>query len=148
MPNLLTGSAQIVVLFGAGVLVLPILGLGKLYLGNDPLALILLCLTVLFCSASLGLLIAAIARTEAQIGGLSSAVLWVLGFAGFLLNQLPLTSPLNTIVKVIPHYWANIAFLDLFVRGQGLEDIMPSLLALLGFGVAFLAVGLWRFKFN
>jgi ABC-2 type transport system permease protein len=148
MPNLLTGLAQIVVLFGAGVLVLPALGLGSMSLGNDPLALVLLCLTLLLCSTSLGLLIAAIARTEGQIGGLSSAVLWVLGFAGVLLTRMSLTSPLDTIAKAIPHYWANVAFLDLFVRGQSLVDIMPSLLALLGFGVAFLAVGLWRFKFN
>ena len=117
-------------------------------LGNDPLALVLVCLTVLLCSTSLGLLIAAIARTEGQIGGLSSLVLWVLGFAGILLTWIPLTSPLDTIARAIPHYWANAAFLDLFVRGQGLADIMPSLLALLGFSVAFLAVGLWRFKFN
>ena len=148
MPNLLTGLAQIVVLFGAGVLVLPALGLGSMTLGNDPLALVLVCLTVLLCSTSLGVLIAAIARTEGQIGGLSSAVLWVLGFAGILLTRMPLTSPLDTMIKAIPHYWANMAFLDLFVRGQGLVDITPSLLALLGFGVAFLAVGLWRFKFN
>ena len=148
MPNLLTGLAQIVVLFGAGVLVLPALGLGSMNLGNDPLALILVCLTVLLCSTSLGLLIAALARTEGQIGGLSAAVLWVLGFAGILLTRMSLTSPLDTISKAIPHYWANMAFLDLFVRGQGLADIMPSLLALLGFSVAFLAVGLWRFKFN
>jgi ABC-2 type transport system permease protein len=148
MPNLLTGSAQIVVLFGAGVLVLPALRMGSMSLGNDPLALVLLCLTVLFCSTSLGLLIAAIARTEGQIGGLSSAVLWVLGLAGVLLTRMSLPSPLDTIAKAIPHYWANVAFLDLFVRGQGLTDIMPSLLALLGFGVTFLAVGLWRFKFN
>jgi ABC-2 type transport system permease protein len=148
MPNLLTGLAQIIVLFGAGVLVLPALGLGSMSLGNDPLALVLVCLTVLLCSTSLGVLIAAIARTEGQIGGLSSAVLWVLGFAGILLTRMSLTSPLDTIVKAIPHYWANMAFLDLFVRGQGLADIMPSLLALLGFSVAFLTVGLWRFKFN
>jgi len=148
MPNLLTGLAQIVVLFGAGVLVLPALGLGSMTLGKDPLALVLVCLTVLLCSTSLGLLIAAIARTEGQIGGLSTVVLWVLGFAGVLLTRMSLASPLTTIVKVIPHYWANTAFLDLFVRGQGLVDIMPSLLALLGFSVAFLAVGLWRFKFN
>jgi ABC-2 type transport system permease protein len=147
-PNFLTGLAQIIVLFGAGVLVLPALGLGNMTLGNDPLALVLVCLTLLLCSTSLGVLIAAIARTEGQIGGLSVVVLWVLGFAGILLTRMSLTSPLDTIAKAIPHYWANTAFLDLFVRGQGLAEIMPSLLALLGFSVAFLTVGLWRFKFN
>ena len=91
---------------------------------------------------------AAIARTEGQISGLSTVVLWVLGFAAILLAQIPLVPPLDTISLLIPHYWANAAFLDLFLRGQGLADVMPSILALLGFTVAFLAVGLWRFKFN
>jgi ABC-2 type transport system permease protein len=147
-PNFLTGLAQTVVLFGVGVLVLPALGLGSMTLGNDPLALFLVCLVVLLCSTSLGVLIAAIARTEGQISGLSQVVLWVLGFAGFLLVQMPSNPTLDTISQVIPHYWATTAFLDLFVRGQGLADIMPSLLALLGFTVVFLAVGLWRFRFN
>jgi ABC-2 type transport system permease protein len=148
MPNFLTGLAQIVVLFGAGVLMFPALGFDSMTLGNDPLALVLVCVMVLLCSTSLGVLIAAIARTEGQISGLSAVLLWVLGFAAILLAQMPLTPPLDTISQVIPHYWANVAFLDLFLRGQGLADVMPSILALLGFTVAFLTVGLWRFKFN
>ena len=147
-PNFLTGMAQIIVLFGAGVLLLPLLGFECMSLGNDPLALVLVCLVLLLCSTSLGVLIAAIARTEGQISGLSSVVLWVLGFAAFLLAQIPLVPPLDTISQLIPHYWANAAFLDLFLRGQGLADVMPSILALLGFTVAFLSVGLWRFRFN
>jgi ABC-2 type transport system permease protein len=147
-PNLVTGLAQIVVLFGAGVLLLPLLGLEPMTLGNDILALVLVCLIILLCSTGLGLLIAAIARTEGQIGGLSQVVLWVFGFAGILLSQMPVTGLLDSVRRVIPHYWANAAFVDLFVRGQGLADIMPSIVPLLGFTMAFFAVGLWRFKFN
>jgi ABC-type multidrug transport system permease subunit len=61
---------------------------------------------------------------------------------------MPSTSLLDSIRRVIPHYWANTAFVDLLVRGQGLADIVPSILPLLGFTVAFLGVGLWRFKFD
>jgi ABC-2 type transport system permease protein len=147
-PNFLTGLAQLVVLFGAGVLIFPVLGFDRMSLGNDPLALVLVCFMVLLCSTSLGVLIAAIARTEGQISGLSAVVLWVLGFAAILLARMPSTSTLDTVKQLIPHCWANAAFLDLFLRGQGLADIMPSILALLGFSVAFLAIGLWRFKFN
>jgi ABC-2 type transport system permease protein len=147
-PNFLVGLAQIVVIFGAGLFLLPLLGIDPMTLGNDPLALILLCLVVVLCSTSLGVLIAAIARTEGQITGLSQVLLWVFGFAGILLVGIPVSSTLDTVSQLIPHYWANAAFMDLFVRGQGLADIMPSILVLLGFTVAFLAVGLWRFKFN
>jgi ABC-2 type transport system permease protein len=147
-PNFLVGLAQIVVIFGAGLFLLPALGFDPMTLGNDPLALILLCLVVVLCSTSLGVLIAAIARTEGQITGLSQVLLWVFGFAGILLVGMPVGSTLDTVSQVIPHYWANAAFMDLFVRGQGLADIMPSILVLLGFTGVFLAVGLWRFKFN
>jgi ABC-2 type transport system permease protein len=147
-PNLVTGLAQIVVLFGAGVLLLPVLGLERMSLGNDPLALVLVCLIILLCSTSLGLLIAAIARTEGQIGGLSQLILWVLGFAGIFLAQMPSTPLMDNIRRLVPHYWANAAFMDLFVRGQGLVEMMPNMLPLLGFTGVFLAVGLWRFKTN
>jgi ABC-2 type transport system permease protein len=147
-PNFFVGLTQIVVLFSAGVFIFPLLGLDSMSLGNDPLALVLVCLTVLLCSTSLGVLIAAIARTEGQISGLSSVVLWAFGFAGIWLTQIPSTSFLYTITKLIPHCWANAAFLDLLVRGQSLADIVPSILALLGFTAAFFAIGLWRFDFN
>jgi len=147
MPNFITGLAQIIVLFGAGVIVLPLFGFGRMALGNDPLALILVCLIVLLCSTSLGVLMAAIARTEGQISGLSAVVLWGFGFAGIWLNMMPVPGFFEPISKVIPHYWANLAFLDLFVRGKGLEDIVPSILALLGFTIVFFAIGLWRFDF-
>jgi ABC-2 type transport system permease protein len=147
-PNFLVGLAQIVVIFGAGLSLLPLLGIDPMTLGNDPLALILLCLAVVLCSTSLGVLIAGIARTEGQISGLSQVLLWIFGFAGILLVGMPVGSTLETVSQLIPHYWANTAFMDLLVRGQGLADIMPSILVLLGFTAAFLAVGLWRFKFD
>ena len=143
-PNFLTGLAQTVVLLGAGVLLSPLLGFGRLSLGSDPLALVLLCTAILLCSTCLGVLIAALARTEGQISGLSQVVLWGAGFAGIFLARLPGTSLLNQISRAIPHHWANVAFVDLFCRGAGLAEIAPSLLALLGFSVVFLGVGLWR----
>ena len=147
-PNFITGLAQIIVLFSAGVYLFPLLGLDPMSLGNDPLALILVCLVVLLCSTSLGVLIAAIARTEGQISGLGSVVLWGFGFAAIWFVQLPSTELFDTISKVIPHYWANTAFLDLFIRGGGLADITTSIWVLLGFTVVFFTVGLWRFDFN
>jgi ABC-2 type transport system permease protein len=147
-PNFLTGLIQIIVLFGTGVFIAPLLGLEGMAIGNDLLALVVLCLVLLLCSTSLGVLIAGIARTEAQISGISSVVLWIFGFAAIWFDQIAVIPPLDTIGKLIPHTWANGAFLDLFIRGQGLADIMPSILVLLGFTLAFFAVGLWRFDYR
>lgn len=147
-PNFITGFAQIVVLFGIGVYFLPLLGFEGMKIGNDPLALAVACLIILICSTSLGVLIAGIARTEAQISGLSQVVLWLFGFAAIWMDQLSAISPFDMISKLIPHTWANGVFMDLFVRGQSLADIVPSLLVLLGFTVVFYVVGLWRFDYR
>jgi ABC-2 type transport system permease protein len=148
VPNFVTVLIQIVVIFGVSMFLLPLLGLDRMTLGNDPLALVLLCLVIALCSTSLGVLIAAIARTEGQIGGLSQVVLWALGFAGIILPQIPLGPPLENIAQLIPHFWANEAFYDLFIRGQGLSEMGLGILALLGFTAVFFVVGLWRFEFR
>jgi ABC-2 type transport system permease protein len=147
-PNFITGLIQIVVLFGAGAYLFPLLGLDSMALGNDPLALVLVCLILLLCSASLGVLIAGIARTEAQTSALSQVLLWIFGFAAIWLDKLALISPFDIVSRLIPHTWANEAFLELFVRGHGLTDILPNILVLSGFAAAFFAVGLWRFDYR
>lgn len=149
LPTLLISILQIAVIFAAGVFLFPLLGLDRLQLGQSPLALALLVFLVALCSTGLGVLIAALARTETQIGGVSATILWAMAFIGgsiiplFLFNEF-----LAGVGRLTPHGWANAAFYDLLVRGQGLADVSQALLALLGFTVLFFAVGLWRFDFE
>jgi ABC-2 type transport system permease protein len=149
IPNFITGLIQIAVIFAISIFILPLIGLERLTLGNDPLALVLVSLLLALCSTGLGIFIAAIARTEAQIGGVAALLLWTMGavggclFPAFLLGGL-----LDTIGKVVPHYWAMQAFHDLIVRGRVLSDVTTEMLALLTFTAIFFAVGLWRFEFD
>ena len=104
---------------------------------------------VALCSTGLGVLIAALARTESQVGGITTVVLWLAGMVGgafipaFLLGDF-----LNSVGKVVPHYWALQAYTDLMVRGQGLVDVLPAVGILAGFTVLFFAVGLLKFRFD
>jgi ABC-2 type transport system permease protein len=101
------------------------------------------------CSTTLGALIVSLAHTEAQIGGLSTAILWVMAFLGGTIVPLFLVNDaLAAIGKVTPQYWAVTGFYDLLVRGQTMSDITDSLLALLGFSVLFMVIALWRFDFD
>jgi len=149
VPNFIIVILQMVFLFLTAIYILPLLGLERLSLGNDLFALILLVITVALCSTTLGVLIAAIARTEAQIGGISAVVLWVLAFLGgtfiplFLVNET-----MANLGKVTPHYWAVTGFYDLLTRGHGLSSITDSLLILTGFTILFFLVGVWRFDFE
>jgi ABC-2 type transport system permease protein len=149
LPNFTTVLLQVVVIFFAGVVIFPLLGWDQLTLGNEPVALILLILATALCSTSLGALISAIARTEAQIGGLSTVILWVMAFIGgtivpfFLVNDT-----LATLGKVTAQYWAVTGFYDLLVRGQTMSDITDSLLALLVFSAIYLGIAIWRFDYD
>ena len=149
IPNFVVVVLQVVFLFAAGMFLLPLMGLDALRLGKDILALVLLVLSIALCCTTLGILIAAIARTEAQIGGIAALVLWVLAFLGgsfiplFLINE-----SMATIGQVTPHYWAVTGFYDLLTRGQGLTAILDSIAVLLGFSAVFFVIGAWRFEFE
>jgi ABC-2 type transport system permease protein len=118
-------------------------------LGNSPAGLVVLTIVVALCSTSLGILIAALARTESQVGGISTLILWVAGLVGgAFIPAFVLGDFLNTVGKIVPQYWALQAYNNLMIRGQGLVDILPELGILLGFTSVFFVVGLLRFKFD
>ena len=149
LPNFVMGLVQLAVIFAFGIFGMKALGLTSITLGKSPLAVLLVAAVLSLCSSAFGILLAALARTPNQIGGLSSLLLWVMGLLGgafvplFLLERF-----LGPMPKIVPHYWANHALTNLMVRGLGLADIALDLLVLLGFTVLFFAIGLWRFDFD
>jgi ABC-2 type transport system permease protein len=149
LPNFLAVILQVVVIFFAAIFIFPLLGWDQLTLGDDPLALILLVVATALCSTALGALISAIAKTEAQIGGVSTVLLWVMAFiGGTIVPFFLLDNALATIGKLTPQYWAVTGFYDLLVRGQTLADITDSLLVLMGFSLLFVAIAIWRFDYE
>jgi ABC-2 type transport system permease protein len=149
LPGFVIILVQIAVIFAASILLLPLIGLDRLYLGNDLLALVLLSVMVALCSTSLGLLIASITRTEAQISSISMVALWVMGaVSGAFVPTFFLGDFLGTVGKITPQYWAVSAYTALFVRGQTLANIGTELAILAAFTLVFFAIGLWRFKFE
>jgi ABC-2 type transport system permease protein len=150
LPNFVVALVQIVVIFAASMLLLPLLGLERLTLGNDPLALVLVSLLLALCSTCLGILIIALLRTEGQIGTLAGLGVWIMGALGGCLVPLYVLgfAGLDAVSRVLPHYWALQAYRDLITRGRGLADVTTELLALLVFSAIFFTVGVWRFEFD
>lgn len=149
LPNLVTGIIQSAVIFAFGIVGLRLLGMTPATLGNDPLATVLVVVLVALCSSAMGILIAAFAHTEGQIGGLSTLLMWVLALVGgSIIPLFILEKFLGPVPMVVPHYWANRALVDLMVRGGSLADVMVEMAVLLGFTVVFFAIGVWRFKFE
>jgi ABC-2 type transport system permease protein len=149
IPNFITALIQMGIIFLFGTLGLRVLGLQSVSLGNDPLALLLVVGLIALCSSALGLVIAALARTEAQIGNLSTLLLWILGLlGGSLIPLFILERFLGPLPKIIPHYWAIRALESVMIRGLDLPSVTIEMLALLGFTALFFAIGLWRFEYS
>jgi ABC-2 type transport system permease protein len=149
LPNIIVGLIQFTVIFAFGIFGLKWLGLSAPTLGNEPLSVALVCLVICLCSTAFGILIAAIARTENQIGGLTSLLVWGLGILGGAFIPIAfLDQFLGPVVKVIPQYWANRALSSLMLRDLGLADVTTEIAVLLGFTLLFFLIGLWRFDFD
>ncbi|MGW8225339.1 MAG: ABC transporter permease [Anaerolineales bacterium] len=149
LPNIVVGMIQFTVIFAFGVFGLKWLGLSAPTLGNEPLSVVIVCLIICLCSTAFGILVAAIARTENQIGGLTSLLVWGLGILGGAFIPIAfLDQFLGPVVKIIPQYWANRALSSLMLRGAGLTDITTEIAVLLGFTALFFLFGLWRFDFD
>jgi ABC-2 type transport system permease protein len=148
-PNIIVGMIQFTVIFAFGIFGLKWLRLSAPSLGNDPAVVVLVCLIICICSTAFGILIAALARTENQIGGLTSLLVWGLGIVGGAFIPITfLDQFLGPVVKVIPQYWANRALTSLMLRGLGLADVATEIAVLLGFTAIFFLLGLWRFDFD
>jgi ABC-2 type transport system permease protein len=149
LPNLLISLVQIAVIFITGSYFLRLVGLEPLNLGGDLLGLVVVSLATAICAVSLGLLIVSIAKTEGQVGGLSSVLLFVAGIlSGSFIPLFLFPQALENVARLMPQYWANQAFFGMVFRGQTLLDFWPNVLVLLAFSLAFFGVGLWRFKFE
>lgn len=149
LPNFLLAMIQFVIIFFFGSVVIGWLGFTPVSLGQDLIGLGLAALVIAFCSSAMGILIASLARTEAQIGGLSTLLLWGLGiFGGSIIPTFILDRLLGPAPKIAPHYWANRALIDLMLRNLTLTDILPEVGFLLGFAALFISIGVWRFDFE
>jgi ABC-2 type transport system permease protein len=149
LPNFLTALLQTGVIFAFGLIGMRLLGLKPLSLGDTPMLVALIAVIVAICAVCFGILIAAFARTENQIGGLSGLLLWGMAVLGGSFVPLYILERFfGPVTKVVPHYWANSAFNDVLVRGLGPADVATELTVLLGFTAVFLIVGLWRFDYD
>lgn len=133
---------QVVVLFGIASLAF------SMPLGDAPLGLILLTLALALASSSLGMLLAAWAKTSSQADSTGTIVGFILAGLGGCIVTFPRDSFMGNLSLLTPHGHATRAFHDLLNAGSGVVDILPQIGALLGFAVLFFLVAMWQFKFD
>jgi ABC-2 type transport system permease protein len=144
---------QMLVLFGISH------ALFDMPLGDLP-GLLVLTLVLSLAATGLGMLLGSLARTRRQatsIGMLLGFVLWFAsGFTAFVIDltggqiqfQMPMEGLRYYVSQLTPHAHAIDGYYQLMIYGAGLVDILPHVLVLLGFGVVFFLLGLWRFSYE
>ena len=91
------------------------------------------------------MMIAALARTEGQAGGLTILIILILGVIGGIFGPATAVPGLR---NVTPHYWALQGFTDVMTRGVGLASVWLPCVVLLGIALVAFVVGVTRFRFE
>lgn len=142
LPYYIVNLIQIILMFAVGVIFF------DLRLGNLP-ALILLSLALAAAANGLGLLVATIGKTEAQVNGLSVMLAITLSaLGGMMVPAFVMPGFMRNLAQFTPHAWALSGYHDVIIRGMGLWDVIAEAGVLLGFSGAFFLLALWRFRFD
>lgn len=115
--------------------------------GSDPLLLVPVVLATSLAAMGLGVLVAGVAHTEAQVAIYGSLLVLVLaGLSGCLMgNRALMPEEMQEISRITPHAWALDAYLQLLANPQpNVDVVLHACGVLVLFGVAFLVLA-WRF---
>jgi ABC-2 type transport system permease protein len=146
LPYLAINLLQFVLLLGIGVYGLPLLGLPALSLPGSAVAYPLLALSIALATCSLGLLLAALARSSEQallLGGGINILLAAIG--GIMVPKSVMPAAMAQLAEISPMSWALDAFLTLLVGHGSLADIAPYCARLLLFAAVSGIAGLLLF---
>lgn len=139
--------AQVAVIFGAASLIF------DMPLGESFLGLLVLTVTMGLAATGLGMMIAAISKTDRQADTTGTLLGFILaGLGGSIsFSVVPLYKGggiMEVISKLTPHAHALNGYDILLIGEKGLVDILPEAGILLGFALVFMLIASWRFRFE
>jgi ABC-type multidrug transport system permease subunit len=135
------GVAQMIVLFAVGFAVF------RISLGPQPWALLLPIVGIVFVGTALGLIVAAIAPSRDAVVPLGSVLIVTMAAVGGCWWPIDLEPRwMRSVAQALPTTWAMEAFNDLMIRGRRADAAYAPTAVLLGFGMAYLAIGLALFR--
>jgi len=142
VPYYLVNLVQIALMFTVGVVFF------NLHLGNVP-ALLMVSLTLSAAASGLGLLVATLGKTKAQVDGLAVMLAITLSaIGGMMVPAFIMPRLMQTLSWFTPHAWALAGYHDVILRGMGVKAVLLEAGVLFGFATLFFLIALWRFRFN
>jgi ABC-2 type transport system permease protein len=113
---------------------------------NIP-GLILMIIATSFAVSSLGIFLAAVAKTRQQAQNLSTIIILVMSaIGGSMIPLFIMPSILQKIALLSVNYWGIQGFYDIFWRALPLEAILPKILILMSIGIIMTLASIQLFK--
>jgi ABC-type Na+ efflux pump permease subunit len=113
---------------------------------NIP-GLILMIIATSFAVSSLGIFLAAVARTRQQAQNLSTIIILIMSaIGGSMIPLFIMPSILQKIALLSINYWGIQGFYDVFWRTLPLEAILPKILILMSIGIIMTLASIQLFK--
>lgn len=146
-PYLVINQIQLVLILAVGVYGLPLLGGDRLTLGHAPAGIALLGVSASLAAIGFALVIATLARTPEQATTAAATIILILAaIGGIMVPKLVMPPVMQRLAELSPFSWGLEGFLDLFVRGGGVREMLPEAGQLLAFAVACFVIALLRFR--
>ncbi len=148
VPYFIVNQVQIFIIFMVGIFLMPLIGGDRLDVGNSPLGIILITFASSIAAIGYGLMVAVFCKTSEQattFGGVSVIILAAIG--GIMVPKFIMPPVMQEIANFSPLSWGLEGFLDIFVRGAGVAEIIPEFLMLNVFGLICLSIAIIRFRF-
>jgi len=106
-------------------------------------------LALALAANGLGLLVASLGKSEAQVEGLAVFLAITLSaLGGMLVPAYVMPGAMRTLSLFTPHAWALAGYQDVIVRGLGVGEVIPETGVLLLFAGLFFTFAWWKFRFQ
>lgn len=119
----------------------------KMDLSVNIIALILMIISTSFAVSSLGIFLAAVAKTRQQAQNLSTIIILIMSaIGGSMIPLFIMPAILQKIALISVNYWGIQGFYDIFWRNLPLYTILPKILILTGIGVIMTSASMLLFN--
>jgi len=141
IPYMLINQVQVWLMIAVGIYIVPYFGAAPLTISGSILGLIIVSLALSISAIGLSILIASAVDSVEQattIGGIINILLGAIG--GVMVPKVVMPDSMQTLTNLSPMSWGLEGFLDIFLRGGSVHNIVPEAAALTLFGVVSLSL--------
>lgn len=137
---------QFILMVLSGMFILPLFGSASLDISTNYFPISIMAIATSLAALGYGIMIGTLSRTHQQAAAFGSVSVVILAMLGGLWVPIYLMPGfMKVVASWSPLNWAHAGFMDIFLRGSTLADILPDILKLLAFFAVTMSIaGLYR----